>query len=285
MSIKLRSAVPEDAEVCGRICYEAFGSVSEAHGFPSDVPSPEIAIGLLTMLIAHPGFYSLVAELDGRVVGSNFMDERSPILGVGPITVSPDVQNAGTGRMLMEDVLRRSEERSAPGIRLVQAAYHNRSLCLYAKLGFEVRGLLACMQGPAINASISGYEVRGATTKDVSACDALCQRVHGHHRHGEVIDAVEQNSALVVEHDGRISGYSTGLAFFAHSVGETNEELKALVGSAGEFAGPGILVPAGNTDLFQWCLQNGLRVVDLMTLMTVGLYNEPAGSYLPSILY
>ena len=195
MTINLRSAVPEDAEVCGRICYEAFGSVSEAHGFPSDFPSPEIAIGLLTMLIGHPGFYSVVAELDGRVMGSNFLDERSPIFGVGPITVSPDVQNAGTGRMLMEDVLRRGDERGASGIRLVQAAYHNRSMSLYAKLGFEVRALLACMQGPPINATVSGYEVRGATTKDLSACDTLCQRVHGIHRHGEVIDAVEQNSA------------------------------------------------------------------------------------------
>jgi hypothetical protein len=32
-------------------------------------------------------------------------------------------------------------------------------------------------------------------------------------------------------------------------------------------------------------LTNGLRVVEPMTLMTLGLYNEPAGAYLPSILY
>ncbi len=34
-----------------------------------------------------------------------------------------------------------------------------------------------------------------------------------------------------------------------------------------------------------WCLDHGLRIVQLMTLMTLGLYNEPAGAYLPSILY
>jgi hypothetical protein len=52
------------------------------------------------------------------------------------------------------------------------------------------------------------------------------------------------------------------------------------------FGGPGILVPVRNEALFQWCLAQGLRVVqEEMTLMTIGLYNEPAGAYLPSVLY
>ena len=49
--------------------------------------------------------------------------------------------------------------------------------------------------------------------------------------------------------------------------------------------GPGILVPTRNGELFRWCLANGLRLVQQMTLMTIGLYNEPAGAYLPSIIY
>ena len=32
-------------------------------------------------------------------------------------------------------------------------------------------------------------------------------------------------------------------------------------------------------------LENGLKVVEPMTLMTLGLYNEPTGAYLPSVLY
>jgi GNAT superfamily N-acetyltransferase len=285
MSAKLRPGVPDDAELCGQICFDAFGSISAAHGFPSDFPSADVAIGLVGMLLGHPGFYSLVAEIDGQVVGSNFLDERSPVVGVGPITVGPDVQDDGIGRALMDGVLARAVEIGAPGVRLVQSAYHNRSLALYAKLGFSVRESLACMQGPAASVSVPGYAVRSATPEDIAACDALCLRVHGHHRHGEVADAVQQNGAVVVEHDDRISGYSTGLAFFGHTVGETNEDLKALIGSTPAFAGPGVLVPLSNTELVGWCLANGLRVVQLMTLMAIGLYNEPAGSYLPSILY
>jgi hypothetical protein len=89
----------------------------------------------------------------------------------------------------------------------------------------------------------------------------------------------------VTEHDGRISGYATDLAFFAHAVGESNEDLKALIMAADAFAGPGILVPTTNAELFQWCLERALRVVQLMTLMTVGLYTSPEGAYMPSVLY
>ena len=284
MDLKLRPGMPEDAEACGQICYEAFTAIARKHNFPPDVTA-ETAVGLISMLLGHPGFYSVVAESNGQVVGSNFLDERSPINGVGPITVDPAVQDGGVGRALMLDVMRRATERTAPGIRLVQSAYHNRSLSLYAVLGFQVREQLACMQGTPPQGEIPGYRTRPATPADVEACNAVCRRVHGHDRAGELTDALGQGSALVVEHDGRISGYATGLAFFAHAVGESNEDLKALIMAANAFDGPGILVPTTNADQFRWCLERKLRVVQLMTLMTVGLYTPPQGAHLPSILY
>jgi GNAT superfamily N-acetyltransferase len=285
MDVKLRPGTPEDAETCGRICYEAFGAVARDHGFPPDIPSPEVGVGLMSMLLGHPGFYSVVAEVNGNVVGSNFLDERSTVAGVGPITIDPVVQDHGIGRALMHDVIRRTADRGDPGIRLLQSAYHNRSLSLYANLGFQVRDLLACMQGTPPTGEVAGYRVRRATTADAEACAGVCRRVHGHDRTGEVSDAIAQGTALVVEHDGRISGYATDLAFFAHAVGESNEDLKALIMAADAFAGPGILVPTTNAELFRWCLERGLRVVQLMTLMTVGLYTPPQGAYMPSILY
>jgi hypothetical protein len=42
-----------------------------------------------SMMFSHPGFYCVVAESEGRIVGSNCLDERSAIAGVGPITVEP----------------------------------------------------------------------------------------------------------------------------------------------------------------------------------------------------
>jgi hypothetical protein len=104
-------------------------------------------------------------------------------------------------------------------------------------------------------------------------------------RAGELADAMKGGTAVVVERHERITGYATALAFFGHAVAETNLDLQALIASAETFAGPGIIVPTRNSDLFRYCLANGLRVVQPMTLMTSGLYNEPAGAYLPSVLF
>ena len=285
MDVKLRSGTPDDAETCGNICFEAFNAIARKHTFPADIPTPEVGVGLVSMLLSHPGFYSVVAEVNGKVVGSNFLDERSVIAGVGPVTVAPAIQDHGIGRALMHDVIARAADRGKPGVRLLQTAYHNRSLSLYASLGFQVRDLLACMQGTPPKGEIAGYRVRRATTADIGACATVCRRVHGYDRTGEVNDAIAQGTALVTEHDGRISGYATDLAFFSHAVGENNEDLKALIMAADDFAGPGILVPTTNAELFQWGLERALRVVQLMTLMTVGLYTPPQGAYMPSVLY
>ena len=285
MGITLRPGTLADAPACGMICYAAFRAIAEAHGFPPPFPAPEVATTLVSGLLSHPGFYALVAELDGRVVGSNFIDERSTIAGIGPITVDPAVQNRTIGRQLMRRVLERVAARHFPGVRLVQAAYHSRTLGLYAKLGFVVREPLATMQGPPLALPIPGYAVRPATHEDLEACNRVCQRVHGHDRSGELLDAIRQGTATVVEHGGRITGYATPIAFFGHAVGDTNEDLKTLIGAAPDFSDSGFLLPTRNSELFRWCLEHGLRVTQTNTLMSLGLYNAPMGAFLPSILY
>jgi predicted N-acetyltransferase YhbS len=285
MDISIREGTPEDAEICGRICYNAFKTISEAHGFAPDFPAVEVAIDVLTRMLVNPNFYSVVAEIDGRIVGSNFLDERNSIAGVGPITVDPTVQNRAIGRRLMDAVHERATERNFAGVRLIQAGFHTRSLSLYAKLGYDVREPLACMQGDALGISIDDPVVRPATEEDVDACNRLCAQVHGYDRGGELRDAVANGSANVVERDGGITGYATIIGFFGHAVGQTNEDIKALIGAAKEFAGPGLLLPTRNGELFRWCLSNGLRITQPMTLMSKGMYNEPAGAFLPSILY
>ena len=283
--ITLRPGTLDDAVTIGQICHEAFTVFSAKHGFPSDFPTPEMGIGLATMLLGHPGFSSVVAELEGRVVGSNFLDERSIIGGVGPITVSPAVQNLGVGRMLMQAVLNRADARGKAGVRLLQAAYHGRSLSLYASLGFAVREPIACMQGAPIGITIPGYTVRPATIDDLAACNQIARDVHGFDRATELEDALGQGSAVVVERNGCITGYATSVAYFGHAVGETTEDIVALIAAAPSFDGPGILIPIRNSGLFHWCLAHGLRVSFTMTLMSTGLYNEPAGAFLPSVLY
>jgi predicted N-acetyltransferase YhbS len=283
--IVIRRALPDDAAVCGKICYDAFSALAIHHNFPLDFPVAEVPIAILSTMFSQPSFFCVVAERGGKIFGSNCLDERTSIAGVGPITIDPVVQNVSAGRKLMDAVMERAAEKKFAGARLVQAAYHNRSLSLYAKLGFVVREPLACMQGTALKKTPPGYRVRPAQPDDLAACNALCFRAHGFERGGELIDAVQQATAVVAERDGEIRAYASSIAFFGHAVAEDNQALQALISTATEFQGPGILVPTRNAGLFRWCLECGLRVTQVMTLMTLGLYNQPEGAYLPSILF
>ncbi|HKR74030.1 MAG TPA: GNAT family N-acetyltransferase [Candidatus Nitrosocosmicus sp.] len=295
--LRLRPGVIDDSKEIGRIIFEAFSEIADKHGFPREFPSVDVGINVATFFLSNPGFYSVVAEEDmnktnSKTVGSNFLDERSALVaGVGPVTIDPKSQNKGVGRKLMINVMERAKSKNYPAIRLLQAAYHNRSLALYTNLGFEVKEPISTLQGKPIEASVPGRSVRMATEADLESCNALCRAIHGHDRSGELNDSIKQGIAKVVIHDEKITGYTSGLTYFNHSIGFSNDDLKALIASESStsttdsYGGPGILIPTRNTELFRWCLNNNLRLVHQLTLMTIGMYNEPAGSYMPSILY
>ncbi len=285
MSVRIRPITPDDVQECGRICFEAFAAIANHHNFPLDFPSPEVGAGLLGSMVENPGFYGVVAESDGRVLGSNFMDERGTMFGLGPITVDPETQNLSVGRELMQHMIDRTTEKGARGVRLLQAAYHNRSLCLYQKLGFNTCEPISNLCGNPLGVTIPGHTVRKAAGDDITACDAICREVHGFDRSGQLKDAIARGDASVVERDGQIIGYTTGINFGEHSIAKTNDGLTALIGAANEIPPPGFLLPARNGDVFRWCLEHGLRQNQLMTYMAIGEYREPQGAHLCSILY
>lgn len=283
--VTVREAVDADWQEAGRICYEAFATLAIRHGFPPDFPTLDAAALPIRHLIDHPHIFGVVAEHDGKIVGSAFMDERSIISAIGPVSVDPVAQDLGVGRALMQALIRRAAERAAPGVRLVQIAYHNRSLSLYAKLGFDVRTTFAAMHGAPLGLRFPGYEVRAATAEDEPACNALCARIHGFDRGEELREAIEDGSAKVVERLGRITAYTTGVTYFTHSVAETNDDLYALIGAHDDFGTPGYLVPLDNAELFRWSLAHGLRVYFVTNLMTTGIFQEPRAPYMPSVGY
>ena len=283
--VVVRAAAAGDADACARIFYDAFESIAASHNFPVEPASREFTRFKVAEMLADDGFAGLVAERDGDVLGSAFADERAVIAGIGPVSVDPAAQDEGIGRVLAEAALERQRTRGAVGVRLVQTAFHYRSLALYAKLGFVVREPLSVLQGPPPAMSTPGRAVRPAHERDLACCGELCVGVHGHDRTHELRDAIAAGSARVVERASGISGYATGFGYGWHAVAETNEDLIALLGSTEAFIGLGILVPSRNAELVRWCLERGLRIVQQSTLLTIGLYNEPDGAYLPSILF
>ena len=289
MTIELRAIEPADGDECARIAYEAFGGIQDHHRFARDFPALEDAVQLTSAFISHPSIWGVVAERDGRIVGSNFLDERGPIRGLGPITVDPQAQGAGVGRRLMEAALERG--RDAAGIRLFQDSFNVGSLALYASLGFEVKEPCALMSGTPRSGPAGGVEVRALEERDLEKCEDLCIRVHGFERTNELRDAfqVPVFSPFVAVRDGRITAYATTLTFFpaAYGVAETQDDVCALILgalAAGEEPAS-FLLPTRQAGLFRWCLSEGLRAVKPMTYMTIGEYREPDGCWIPSVLY
>ena len=284
---EIRPATPADAEACGRIIFKAFRGIADRHGLPWDFPSAEAGTQLATTFIEAPSIYGVVAELDGRVVGSNFMAEGDPIRGIGPITVDPAVQGSGVGRRLMEAALARAGD--AMGVRLVQDAFNTRSISLYASLGFDVREPLLLMRGTPHSGPSPGFVVRAMTVGDVSACTDLCTAVHGIARSNELHEALQVFTPFVVERGGRITGYLSAATFWLmnHGVAETELDMRALLTGAGAMSPEplSLLLPMRQANLFRWVLHQGMRVVKPMNLMTIGTYQEPKGCYFPSVLY
>lgn len=284
MTMQLRPGQRADIPACSRVMFEAFWDIAERHGFLPDFPNVESVAELLTEMMLGPGFNAFVAEDENGIIGSIFVSQRSSVSGISVITVDPKTQDRGVGRRLMQHGMDFLSRHGHTRQQLVQAGYHNRSLCLYSKLGFTATEMLSNMTGPPIKAEFPGLSVRRASEGDATFCDALCRHVFGFDRGQEVAHAILRSRAVVVERAGRITGYTTGVGFTGHGVGATNDDLKALITAAAEITGPGILIPTGNSELFRWCLTSGLRVVQQMILMDTQPSGPPHGVYWPAVL-
>jgi GNAT superfamily N-acetyltransferase len=310
MTIRIREMRQGDVEGCGRICHAAFMQVAERHNFRPDFPTPEAAIQLTGGFFASPDVFSVVAEREGEVVGSNHLWEYDAIRAVGPITVDPNAQAKGAGRMLMEAVIERGkpcvnansnteqnssgtesgERIKSAGVRLVQDSFNSTSLSLYASLGFEVREPLALMEGHLDGDVPPDLTVRALKAEDYASCAELCRLVHGFDRLNELKNTPPFLTSFVALRDGRITGYASAPQFWAlnHGVAETMSDMCALLtGASNLLQGEPIsfLMPTRQSSLFRWCLQKGLRVLKPMTLMSMGEYHEPRSCYLPSVGY
>ena len=135
------------------------------------------------------------------------------------------------------------------------------------------------------NSQRNKLETRPATNDDIEHCNKLCTSVHGFARERELHQAIAQRVAAVVERDGEITGYSTGIGILCYSVGKTNDDLKALIGNAEVILGPGFFVPGRNHELLTWLLDSGFRIAWPANLMSIGNYQEPKGAFIPSLAY
>jgi hypothetical protein len=53
MGLTVRPIEQADAEACGKIGFQAHKAISSAHGYPSEQPSIELAVGMIKTLLAN----------------------------------------------------------------------------------------------------------------------------------------------------------------------------------------------------------------------------------------
>lgn len=286
MSVIIREIKKEDTEIAGKIVYQAFKGIAEQHNFPLDFPSAEAAQGFVKMWISHPNIYGVAAE-NGEFIGSNFLTEYDEIRGVGPITVNPNVQSRGTGRKLMEAVIERGKD--ARGIRLVQSAYNTKSMSLYASLGFDVKEPLAQIEGTPKGEVSQDLTIRPMTADDLDEAGELHKKVHGFARNGELSLCLQGFKPFVAIRNGNIVAYTSTVSMWHlnHGVAETESDMRDLLIGASEQLGQPVsfLLPTRQASFHRWALQSGLRMTQPLTLMTMGEYQEPKGTWFPSVLY
>jgi predicted N-acetyltransferase YhbS len=226
MSLIIRPIEQNDAESCGKVGYEAHKTISSVHGYPSEQPSEEFGIGLIRRLLDNPNSWGVLAERQGKTLGSIFLHRfpPSPVAVIGPLTVHPSAEG-GVGRMLMDAALTQAHIQDHDHIRLVQSPSHIRSFVLYTKSGFTLREPLMLMQGQPFK----GWNNTGSAKvrlvrddNDISACSELCKSVYGFSRELELRQAKDQGVATMIERDGVITGYAAGIGIFCHAVARSN---------------------------------------------------------------
>ena len=82
----IRPVEHSDAKICGKIGYEAHKAISSTHGYPSEQPSEDFAVGLIKTLLGNPNSWGVLAERQGKILGSIFLHKfpPSPVAVIGP---------------------------------------------------------------------------------------------------------------------------------------------------------------------------------------------------------
>jgi predicted N-acetyltransferase YhbS len=270
----------------GRICYEAFKDLHDRHRFPLDLPSAALARQMLGMMVSRSDFYSVVALLDGQVVGSNFLSLSDPVAGIGPVSVEPCHQGKDIGLALMQDVVDQGRRRGIERVRLLQETINVGSLSLYASMGFDSREEVAYMQ--AAPAPAEDPSVRPVTEQDLPAVEGLSADIYRVSRRNEVAAAIRYGfSPLLRQRDARVTGYLIP-GLFGHGVAESEDDACALIGEMARRLPPHaarFFCPVRQANFFRRVLKMGCRTIKVWTLMTLGPYQPPREVWMPSVLY
>ena len=143
--ILIRPIESRDLEAANRVCNLAFGTFLK-------VPDPTRFFGDMDFFrsrVGAPNTAGFVAERDGELVGSNLLVRWGTVGFFGPLSVRPDLWDAGVGKKLLIPTLETFTRWGVTLRGLYTFAQSAKHVGLYHKHGYHPRFLTAVMGGRA----------------------------------------------------------------------------------------------------------------------------------------
>jgi len=154
--IMIRNDTPDDVSAITEVTIAAFNTLDISDHTEQFIIKALRAANALTV--------SLVAEMDGRVVGHiafspvTISDDTPNWYGLGPVSVLPEYQRKGIGKALIEERLSRLKELNAQGCCLVGHPDYYRKFGFNNMPGLVVEGV---SQEVFFALSFDGYTPKG----------------------------------------------------------------------------------------------------------------------------
>lgn len=197
--VVVRLLAETDLDVADRICRIAFGTYL-------GVPQPELFFGdtaYVATRYAAPNTAALAAEVDGELVGSNFVTRWGDVGFFGPLSVRVDLWDKGIASALMDATMGVFSEWGTKHAALFtwpdSAKHHG----LYQKFGFYPTFLTAVMSKPITAADARGWTVLSETPHRIDECRSVADAIHpGLDLSGEIDSVTRQGLGDVVLVDG-----------------------------------------------------------------------------------
>jgi GNAT superfamily N-acetyltransferase len=152
--VKVRPMIETDHVDAHRIMRMAFGTFI-------GLPDPMVFLGdadyIRTRWTAAPEA-ALTAEIDGRVVGSNFATRWGSVGFFGPLTVNPPLWDRGIARRLMDSTMEIMDSWRLSHAGLFTFSHSPKHLGLYQRYGFQPRFLTAVLSAQVVpNRNSAGW--------------------------------------------------------------------------------------------------------------------------------
>ena len=155
--------------------------------------------------IAHPTCYPIVADEDGRIVGTGLATANGRVGWVGAIFVAQDRRRIGLGSALSTAVIEELERQGCTSQVLI-ATEEGRPI--YERLGFRLQTRYVIQQSPATEPPADDGVVRPFAPEDFVAIAHLDRAATGEDRSGILRSFVDPATCLVAARtDGSIGGF------------------------------------------------------------------------------